>query len=225
VRLGSEVGAQAAQAAKEYFAAVTAVDEQIGRLLDELDDLGVADDTVVLFTSDHGMQLGSHDLMFKNVPYEESFLVPCVIRWPGHIPPGRDDALVGSVDVAPTLLGLLGLADQIPAAVQGTDCSPALRGIPGSASPQSQLYVGPAQVGGPLLVRGLRTRTHKLVVELTADETLTRHLFDLVADPYELSEVARQQPQVLAAMERELSARLAATGDPWPGRMLLRAAA
>ena len=111
VDLDSQVGRDAVDVARKYYAAVSAVDAQVGRLLEELDRLELAEQTVVIFTSDHGMQLGSHQLMYKNVPYEESMRVPFVVRWPGHIDPGSDDLLLGSVDRAPTILGLLGLRE------------------------------------------------------------------------------------------------------------------
>lgn len=225
VDVGSAVGEEAARVAVQYFAAVTAVDEQVGRLLAELEALGVADDTVVLFTSDHGMQLGSHGLMYKNVPFEESFLVPFVLRWPGRVPAGFDDVLIGSVDVAPTLLGLLGLADHIPLGVDGVDCSAALLGQEGAATPQGLLYLGPASLGGEVLVRGLRTRTHKLVVELGEGGTLTRTLFDLRDDPYEQRDVAGEDAMTVLALERQLVELLERSADPWPGLPLLRAAA
>ena len=217
VDLTSELGADAVQVSRQYFAAVSAVDEQIGRLLEQLEELGVADDTVVVFTSDHGMQLGSHGLMYKNVPFEESSLVPFVVRWPGHVPVGCDDILLGSVDVAPTLLGLLGLADRIPAEVEGQDCSAALLGLPGAPRPEAALHLGPALDPGQWDVRGLRTRSHKLVAEYRQDEGLRTRLVDLRADPYELGDVSHDNPELLSSMLARLVQMLVRTQDPWPG--------
>lgn len=220
VDLTSAVGTEAVEVARQYFAAVSAVDEQVGRLMDELDVLGLDRDTVVVFTSDHGMQLGSHGLMYKNVPFEESSLVPLLVRWPDHVPPGRDDILLGSVDVGPTLLGLLGLSEHIPAEVQGLDCSAALLGLPGAPRPDAALYLGPTLDPDQPDVRGLRTRSHKLVAQYRPDRGLATRLVDLRADPYELHDVSHEEPELLSAMLAELVEMLLRTSDPWPGLAL-----
>ena len=77
-----EQGNLARQSVADYFAGVTGVDEQIGRILKALEASGQAENTIVVFTSDHGEMMGSHGLMAKVVPYEESFRIPLVIRWP-----------------------------------------------------------------------------------------------------------------------------------------------
>ena len=110
VEFDSAGGEEAVASAAQYFAAVSAVDEQVGRLLAEVSTLGMAQNTIVIFTSDHGMQLGSHGLMYKNVPCEESMSIPFLIRWPERIPIGVDDStVISSMDFAPTLLGLVGI--------------------------------------------------------------------------------------------------------------------
>lgn len=224
VDVESQIGAEAARIARKYYAAVTAVDDQVGRLLDELDRLQLAADTVVLFTSDHGMQLGSHELMYKSVPYEESMRVPFIVRWPGHVRPGRDDLLIGLVDVAPTVLGLLGLAAETPEDVHGADCSGALLGRPAAPRPDAALYLGPGRHPADPDVRGLRTRTHKLVVEYREESGLHTRLVDLSTDPFELRDVASEQPTVVAAMLTRLAGLLAESHDPWPGLALVPAA-
>ncbi|GAA0715326.1 sulfatase-like hydrolase/transferase [Dactylosporangium roseum] len=218
---GTPAAAEAADAAPLYYAAITGVDEQIGRLLAVLDDEGLTGDTIVVFTSDHGMQLGSHGLVYKNVPYEESMRVPFLVSWPGHIEPGHDDLLLGSPDVAATLLGLLGQAGNRPPAMQGRDLSGQLltAGGPETAGrPEAALYIGPGRENLRLDVRGLRTRTHKLIVEAPPGEPLRHRLFDLVADPYERTDVAGDQPDVVASTAELLCRELDRTGDPWPGR-------
>ncbi|MCL2551335.1 MAG: sulfatase [Actinomycetia bacterium] len=215
--------ADAVHAAPRYYAAMTGVDRQMGRLLDALDRHGLTRDTYVVFTSDHGMQLGSHGLMYKNVPYEESMRVPFLVSRPGIVPPGRDDLLLGSPDVAPTLLGLLGESAATPAGTQGQDLSAALLAPPGDrgcARPDAALYIGPAAEPGQSDTRGLRTRTHKLIAAYGAGR-VRLHLFDLTADPYELSDAAAEQPARVAALAARLVAELDRTGDPWPGRAAL----
>jgi len=88
-----------------YFSHISAEDEEMGRLMKKLSQLGIADNTIVCFSSDHGDMLGSFGRYGKNVPWEESIRVPFLVRWPAGIPAGkRLDTLFSTVDVAPTLL-------------------------------------------------------------------------------------------------------------------------
>jgi arylsulfatase A-like enzyme len=113
-----------------YYALVAAIDVEIGRLLEGLKRLGVDDDTIILYTSDHGDFLGSHvtdadstKLRGKAAPYATAFRTPLIIRWPSRIKPGMiSDALVSSADLAPTLLDLAGVPP-IPGA-QGLSMAP-----------------------------------------------------------------------------------------------------
>jgi len=93
-----------------YYAQVSFVDEQIGRILDELDALGLAENTLVIFTSDHGELLGDHWGWQKQCPYEPVVRIPLIMRWPGRIPAGsRSDQFVDLLDLAPTILDAAGL--------------------------------------------------------------------------------------------------------------------
>lgn len=212
----SEAGAEAARIAPRYFAAMTGVDEQIGRLLAALAEQHLDRDTVVVFTSDHGMQLGSHGLIYKNVWFDESLLVPFLVRAPGHVRPGRDDLLLSSPDVAPTLLGLLGLADRIPAAMHGRDLSGPLRGEDGPR-PGTALYLRPSGgvEGAAADMRGLRTHSRMLVVERHPDARTVVRLYDLDDDPYQRSDIAAERPREVATLLGQLDAELRRTGDPW----------
>ena len=96
-----------------YWGYITWLDELIGRVLGRLDALGLADDTIVAMTTDHGEMMGSHGLFQKSCMYEESLRVPFIVRAPRLIPAGRRvDAPVSHVDLAPTLLSLCGLATE-----------------------------------------------------------------------------------------------------------------
>ena len=110
-----------------YFSHVTALDEEMGRLMKKLAQLGIAENTIVCYSSDHGDMLGSFGMTAKRKPWEESVNVPFVIRWPAGIPAGRRlDTLFSTVDITPTLLGLAG--QSVPARMQGADLSAVLRG-------------------------------------------------------------------------------------------------
>ena len=113
-----------------YWGYVTWLDELVGRVLGRLESLGLAENTIVLFTTDHGEMMGSHGLFQKSCMYEESLRVPCIVRAPRQVAAGhRIDAPVSHVDLAPTLLSLCGLADEGASLVepQGRDLSPWLR--------------------------------------------------------------------------------------------------
>ena len=96
---------------RSYYGTVSHVDREIGLILDALKELGVHDNTIVVFTADHGDQLMEHGLTGKNVFFESSIRVPLMIRFPGPVRPGRYDALVESIDVLPTLLELAALPE------------------------------------------------------------------------------------------------------------------
>jgi arylsulfatase A-like enzyme len=111
-----------------YYASVKLIDDQIGRLLDGLDATGRAEDTVVLFTADHGDMCGEHGMVWKSTDafYEGVVRVPLILRYPRHVRAGQLGFACNLVDVMPTLLDLAG--HPIPAHVEGTSLAPFLRG-------------------------------------------------------------------------------------------------
>ena len=99
------------QALRCYYAMCKNVDDNVGRIMNFLDESGLADNTIVVFTSDHGDQHGSHNRVNKMVPYAESVKVPLIIRWPHHISEGAtNDALYTPIDHMTTLCGMLNLS-------------------------------------------------------------------------------------------------------------------
>jgi len=118
----------------QYFAHVSAMDQEIGRLMRKLAQLGIADDSLVCYSSDHGDMLGTFGMQGKNRPWEEAINVPFVIRWPAGIRAGMQvETLFSTVDATPTLLGLAG----VPALpqMQGTDFSSLLKGTNAASKP------------------------------------------------------------------------------------------
>lgn len=218
VDASTDEGQQASAVARAYFAAVSAVDEQIGRLLDMLDSTGVADDTLVVFTSDHGMQLGSHGLLAKNVWYDESLLVPLIFRLPGRVRTGTSDTLVSTPDLAPTMLALLGLDDRVPPQMQGRDLSALFTSGSGDDGPSAALYLRMPSSAGPEDLRGLRTRDRLLVAERRDGEVVPLHLYDCRADPFQRQDVLGSRPGEAAALHEQLLAELARVDDPWNAR-------
>src|SRR6185436_10792061 len=110
-----------------YYGAVSMVDKHMGRVLAALDELGMRDNTIVVFTADHGNMLGERNRMFKGVMYESSARVPLLLRAPGSVNGGQVQSVpVDNASIMPTLLELAGLP--LPAGVQGKSLAPLLRG-------------------------------------------------------------------------------------------------
>ncbi len=199
---------------KNYFAMVTGVDDQFGRILDALKQNGLDKDTIVVFTSDHGNCLGCNGHMTKNVHYEESMRVPFMIRFPGRIAPQTDDLLLSTPDIYPTLLDLMGLKSDIPNDVEGTSHA-TLFSTGKGARPDCQLYMW-APPGKPHLGRrGVRTHRYTFVITKAEQKEPVGLLHDNIKDPYQLKNVAAQQPEVAKQLNSKLEKLLRAHNDPW----------
>jgi arylsulfatase A-like enzyme len=137
------------QYAPYYFANVSAVDFFIGQVLDQLADLGLEENTIVVFSSDHGEMLGSHGKRGKNIPEIEAFSIPFVIKWSKKLNHRIEDLILSVPDVMPTLLGLTGLEEMIPAAVQGINYSNVLISSEEAdiKKPVSALFIQPSARG------------------------------------------------------------------------------
>jgi arylsulfatase A-like enzyme len=208
-------GRLARQHMKNYLAQVTGVDHQFGRILAALDEEGLEGNTIVLFTSDHGNCLGSHEEVSKNVHYEESMRVPFLLRWPGKIEPRMDDLLLSTPDICPTLLELMNLEEAMPPGVEGASHAGLLLHGDGPR-PTSQLYLH-IPYGQPALGRrGVRTHRYTLSVERSADGTRSQILHDNIEDPFQLRNIAGERPEMVRELtESELEPWLARTQDPW----------
>lgn len=111
----------------DYYAQTTAIDAQLARLVAFLETAGLAKNTIVVFTSDHGDMMHSHGRMKKQQPWEESVHIPLIMRWPDGLPTGRTtDALAGMADLAPTLITMAGL--EVPAEMEGMNVLPGALG-------------------------------------------------------------------------------------------------
>lgn len=212
-------GRKAQRDAANYFGAILGIDTQFQRILDALDERGLVDNTIVVFTSDHGEMMHSHERMGKSVWYDESLLVPWLIRWPGHIKAGHDDLLFGATDIYPTLLGLLGLGGACPSTLEGDDRSSIFLGH-GGQRPTSAFYLLPdaSNVPGPrgfIEARGLRTHTHTYILGRYGEGREHTVLHDNVSDPYQLRNVAKEQPERVNTLRLELESWLKKTRDPW----------
>ncbi|MCE5279646.1 MAG: sulfatase [Planctomycetaceae bacterium] len=193
---------------RHYLAMTLALDDMMGRLMDDLDRSGLADNTIVVFTSDHGTMMGAHadEPWFnklpppernpaqaaweKMLPWEESIHVPLIARWPGHIAPGsRCDALMAPVDFFPTLCGLCGV--HVPRTVEGIDLSQAWLGQIGAPQQEALLtmnYIAgwPGYLTTGNEWRGVRTQRHSYARWLDGRAVL----YDLQADPLQVHNLA-----------------------------------
>jgi N-acetylglucosamine-6-sulfatase len=213
---GDSSGAQLARRhMKNYLAQVTGVDDQFGRILNELSRQGLDEDTIVVFTSDHGNCLGSHDEVSKNNHYEESMRVPFMIRWKGTIEPRHDDLLLSTPDIHPTLLELAGLGTVVPSEVEGVSRASIL--LDGSGErPTSQLFIR-IPYGEPALGwRGVRTLRYTLAIQKRPEGEPEVILHDNIEDPYQLQNIAGERPDIVEKLVREeLDPWLETTSDPW----------
>lgn len=208
------------QNAQSYFAMVSGVDEQFGRILDALDAQGLSDNTLVVFFSDHGCCLGAHGEPTKNVYYEESMRIPMMFRMPGKIAPRMDDALFSLPDLFPTMLGLLGLGKQIPDRVEGADYSQRVQTGKGAVA-SSQLYYGIPYGSTAFGKRGVRTEQYTMVVVRQDKKPLYYILHDNARDPYQLKNIAADNmPLVQHLINTELEPWLEKTIDPWRPAMM-----
>jgi len=203
---------------KDYLRCVASIDDSVGQLLDELERQGVADNTLVIYSSDQGFFLGDHGWYDKRFIYEESLRMPLLVRYPGQVPAGEtSDAILTNTDFAPTLLDFAGVA--VPETMQGYSAADVWRGQTPDAW-QPSMYYRYWNHGSAHRVAahyGVRTATHKLVffyadacnAPFCAPEPVMDpywELFDLQADPRELRNVYGN-PEY-ADVQRELTAEL-----------------
>jgi arylsulfatase A-like enzyme len=216
---------------KDYLRCVASIDDNVGRLLDYLDEAGLAEDTVVVYTSDQGFFLGDHGWYDKRFMYEESLRMPFVVRYPREIAAGSVNSDIAlTVDFAPTFLDLAGVP--VPNFMQGTSFRPLLRGeTPGDW--QRSLYYRYWMHGAHHNVwahYGVRTLRYKLIYYYadglghagTTDDVQEPEweLFDLHDDPCELNSVYDDPAYapVVAELKAELRRLRGLVGDtPYPG--------
>ncbi len=172
------------QLMKHFMATLKAADDNIGRLLDYLDQNGLAEQTIVVLTSDHGFFLGEHGWFDKRFMYEQSIRVPWMIRYPDMVEPGStSDRMNVNIDDAPTALDLVGLP--VPDEMQGRSLKPILQGN----TPEdwrTSMYYHYYEFGGNHQVLphyGVRTERYKLISYYTENQW---ELFDLKKDPDEM---------------------------------------
>jgi arylsulfatase A-like enzyme len=173
---------------KDYLRCIASVDDNVGRVLDYLDESGLAENTVVFYTADQGFYLGDHGWFDKRFMYEESLRMPLMVRCPKHIKAGSiSDEIVLNLDFAPTFLHIAGV--DAPADMQGESIAPILQGnTPGNW--RKSMYYHYYEYPGAHSVKkhyGVRTGRYKLIhFYYNIDEW---ELYDLAKDPREMNNI------------------------------------
>lgn len=205
-----------------YLGCLSLIDEQIGRVLDVLDDLGLTSNTLVVYSTDHGDLCGAHGMIDKHyVMYDDVVRVPLIMRWPEQIAPGgRCNAFVShAVDLAYTFCRVAGVP--VPETFQGQDLLALLKGKIEAKEDIFAVYYG--NQFGLYSQRMLRDRRWKYVWNAVAED----ELYDMVNDPGELHNRATDPAcaDTLSQMRRRLVAWMEAVGDPllnvWTRKQLL----
>lgn len=201
---------------KQYMAMVTGIDEQFGRIIDELERLNLSEETLVVFFSDHGSCMGSNGEPTKNVYYEESIRIPMIFRWKGKLSPATDDILFSAPDIYPTIFGLLGLEEYIPDTVEGKNYAKSVLGVAGDTRPTSQFYTFMPYGGNAYGKRGIRTERYTLVIDRKVGKPLNYILHDNKKDPWQMKNIAPiSKPLIDDLIRDELIPWLEYTGDVW----------
>lgn len=204
-----------------YLAMVKNMDDNLGRLMGFLEVSGLAKDTILIFTSDHGEMHGSHGRLNKMVPYAEAMNIPLIIRWPNRIEAdSRIDPLQTPMDHLPTLCGLAGI--RIPREVDGADLSRVILGK--EKDSRQKVLIGSYTSHWDFFQtgtrwpewRGLRTKQYTYCKWLTGEE----ELYDNTEDPFQMNNLAAGAAEmpVLKRMRSRLKDFLAAAHDDFlPG--------
>ena len=219
-RAGRPANIESTQKALQgYYAHLSALDAQIGRILRCLDETGQTKKTIVVYTSDHGAMIGSHGFGGKRLPWEESCKVPFLVRYPGVVPAGRTaDALMSTIDIYPSLCGLAGLG--VPPHCVGANLAAAMRGQ-GGPSPDSAFLMhiqktnsSAGENNAAPLFRGVRTARHTYAV---ADDGRWC-LYDNREDPYQMHNFIddRARARLAAELDGVVLDWLRKARDPFP---------
>ncbi len=216
------LGGSAHQHLGGYYGIVKRIDEALGRILDALRSLELLENTILLFTSDHGCHFKTRNTEYKRSCHESSVRVPTGLRGPGFDGGGQVRELVSIIDLAPTLLDAAGIP--VPGDIHGRSLLPMVRGEHQNWPQEILIQISESQVG-----RAVRTHRWKYAVvapgkdgwaDPNAEDYVEAHLYDLETDPYELTNLIgyESHQEVAAALRQRLIDLMAAAGEP-PARI------
>lgn len=211
---GTKHGDYYRQHIKDYYAMISGVDDQFGRILQALEDTSLAKNTIVLFLSDHGNCLGIHNVISKDYHYEESFNIPFIMRWPEKIKPKKDNLLISMPDIYPTLMEIMGFKNDIPKDIEGV--SYAANFLYGKGKrPESQLYMYTPYGGLDMGRRGIRTNQYTMMMSRWKGKPDELELFDNMNDPYQLNNIGLSDTVTVNLLTQKLKSLLEKYNDPW----------
>lgn len=193
-----------------YYDYTSMIDQQIGRVLDRLDALGLADNTIVVFESDHGDMTGCHGLFDKGFMYQEAFRIPMIVRWPTHFGRGTTcNEMVYNMDIFPTLLDVLGMPDE---RLDGKSFLAALQGRP-LPNPRNAIFLEFHGIRYLYSQRAIVTKDNYKYIFNAGDFD---ELYDLNKDPGELTNQINspEYRDVLLRLRERIKLASAQTGDP-----------
>lgn len=195
-----------------YYAMVSNLDDNIGRIMDKITELGLDDDSIIVFTSDHGEMFGAHGRRAKNIFYEEAVRVPFLIRWKGKLKENEtNDVCLNTVDIMPTLLSMMGLP--IPEEVEGSDLTEYIKGV--KENDAGALLMG---TGATAIFedghewRAWRTKRYTYAQYLINGKEL---LFDHQKDPLQMKNLASsvEYKDVKQKLRNQMLAKMSEIGD------------
>jgi len=200
-----------------YYAAIEALDDCLGRILETLEKTGDLDNSIIVFTADHGDNLGSHHQVGKQLPFEESISVPFIVRYPKMIKAGtQTDALLAPVDIMPTVLSLAGVrcpkvdGKDISAAAMGNDTDMQDAVLIMKSIPLSTNWI----VNGNGAWRGVRTKRYTYARK--SDTKTPWMLFDNQKDPFQMKNLVADSAyaDLLKKLDKKTDELLVPAGDP-----------
>jgi arylsulfatase A-like enzyme len=196
---------------KKYLRCVKGVDDNVGRILDFLDNSGLANNTIVMYTGDQGFFLGEHGLYDKRFMYEEALRMPFLVRWPGHIKnASKSDDMILNIDFAPTILEAAG--EKVPQEMQGKSFLPITKGKKVENWRKSMYYRYYYSHFETEPHYGVRTHKHKLI---HFDRINQWELYNLEDDPYEMDNLydKPEYQDVVGQLKKELTSLQTELGD------------
>ncbi len=173
----------------EYYGIITEIDDYVGQILDKLDSLGIADQTLIIFTSDHGEMLGAHGMREKNIFYEESAHIPLLMRFPGEVEPATTvNGYVSLVDLFPTILDYLDVTER-------ESDGKSLRGLIEKTDTVHGQYVvtewDRENISNYMVVK----EGWKLIIPYTIKSNVINAMYDLNTDPHEMNNLLGSNPE------------------------------
>lgn len=212
-----ELGGTSARHLAGYWGMVKRLDEAFGRVMDTLKTLGLAENTIVLFTSDHGCHFKTRNAEYKRSCHDSSLRVPTLLMGPG-LQEGRTfHPLASLIDLPPTLLEAAGIP--VPESMSGKSLIPEIRGQSSRSEEEDYIF---AQISESEHGRTIRTRRWKYAISAPYDRSPTTsqyqeaYLYDLLADPYELENLIGVEPfsEITTVLREKLLAKMQEIGEP-----------